>query len=164
MCFGILLAGAQTSFWFHVFGSIPAPALWLCLIIFVSLYRGAVEGILYVHSISFILSVFTSMPMGIFSMVNIAIFLTGLFVKSRVFGRSTIYYITMCAVSVPVFYFYQTMASVLFENKPVTDIEIVPVIFQTLVTVPAAFILFYTFIGADALMRDEVKESWGRTR
>lgn len=164
MCVGVLLAGAQTSFWFHIFGSAPAPALWLCMIIFFSLYRGTVEGVLYVHSISFILSVFTSMPMGLFSLVNISVYLTARFVKSRVFGMSTIYYVSMCAISVPIFYFYQTIYSLLFETKPITDLEVLPVIVQTLFTLPAAFFLFYAFLGADALMRDDVKESWGGSR
>ena len=34
----LLIAGFQTTFWFQIFGNVPAPLLWLNLIVYVTLY------------------------------------------------------------------------------------------------------------------------------
>jgi hypothetical protein len=62
----VLFLGAfQTTFWFQIFGSIPAPMLWLILVLYLFIYRGFFEAVALTYFLCLFLAPLTSTPLGV---------------------------------------------------------------------------------------------------
>jgi hypothetical protein len=156
----LLVAGFQTSFWYHLFGAMPAPLLWLTLIAYLSLYRDLSEGLISVYMISIVLSVFTSMPEGLFSLVALLLFFAGRFFRSRIFWPGPTYFMLICGVSVPSFYILHFLLSLYFETNPVWRPDVLRWLLQTLETTVVALLVFPFYQWIDDFMKEENKETW----
>lgn len=99
----LILSGLQTTFWFQIFGSLPAPLLWLNLVLYLTLYRKPFEGILTVYLIAIFLRHFTAMPLGILWLTLLIIFLVMNFIKKRVFWPGPRYFF-MASVGIGICY------------------------------------------------------------
>ena len=88
----VLLSGFQTTFWFQIFGSLPAPLLWLNLVLYLILYRKSLEGILTIYGIGVLLHPYTAMPLGYLWLSLLIAFVVMTFVKKRVFWTGSRYF------------------------------------------------------------------------
>lgn len=88
----ILLSGFQTTAWFQIFGSLPAPLLWLNLVLYLILYRSFTEGILTIYALGLLLKPFTAMPLGVLWLTLLIVFLIMSSIKKRVFWPSSRYF------------------------------------------------------------------------
>ncbi|MGE3973291.1 MAG: hypothetical protein AB7F59_02060 [Bdellovibrionales bacterium] len=159
----LILAGAQTSFWVHVFGSMTPPAFWLIVILYLSLQRENNEGLLTVFFLSFILAVFTSLNDGLLTLTHLAIFFTARFVKSRVFAFSGWYFGAACGLAVPFFSLSHFLLSQPFDSNPPTNIEWLGLLFQIPLTAFFGLVLFPMFLFIDSFFKDEITENWRGT-
>ncbi len=89
---GLLLSGLQTTFWFQIFGSLPAPLLWLNLVLYLILYRRPLEAILTIYFLALFLRPFTAMPLGVLWLSLLLVFVLVSFVKKRVFWPGSRYF------------------------------------------------------------------------
>ncbi|HEX4926219.1 MAG TPA: hypothetical protein VFV50_19150 [Bdellovibrionales bacterium] len=160
MLIALLMAGFQTSFWYHLFGSIPPPMVWLTLVVYLSLYRDMGEGLVSVYLVSLALSVFTSMPEGLLTLLILTMFFAGRFFRLRIFWNGPTYFMLVCAASVPSFYVLQILFSLYFEPNPLTRPDLVRWGLQMCETTLAALFLFPLYEWIDDLMREEANETW----
>lgn len=115
-----LLSGFQTTFWFQIFGSLPAPLLWLNMVLYLILYRRQTEGILTIYALAFAINPFTAMPIGILWLNALILFVVMHFIKKRVFSPGPRYFIQASfgiAIAYHVSYF---SLSQFFEGNPAT--------------------------------------------
>jgi hypothetical protein len=120
MAMGLLLSGLQTTFWFQIFGSLPAPLLWLNLVLYLILYRKPMEGILSIYLLGLFLRPFTAMPLGILWLDLLAVFAVMSFIKKRVFWPSSRYFV-MASFGIGLCYHLAYfLSSHWFESNPAT--------------------------------------------
>lgn len=158
----LLLAGLQTSLWYHLFGGMTPPALWLLLILFLALFRSTREGILNVFVISAALSVFTGASTGLLTITTLSFYLTYRFFKSRIFWPGLSYFALMSFTSVIVFKLYYWFFSTLLERIPLTKPLFWATVGQTVLTGIMSFLLFPFLRAFDQMLRDEAKEGWSQ--
>lgn len=136
----IALIGLQTTFWFQMFGNLPAPMLWLNIVLYLTLYRKPAEGLISIYALGLFLNPFTAMPLGIIWIMSLLLFGGMLSIKKRIFwpgsryffaasaGMTLAYHILYFLVSrivepVPApFHFFQRLSEVIFT--PLTAIPI----------------------------------------
>ena len=88
----MFLCGLQTTFWFQIFGGLPAPLFWLNLVLYLVLFRKSFEGILTIYFVGLILRSFTALPLGMILISLLIIFGLVSFVKKRVFWPGSKYF------------------------------------------------------------------------
>jgi hypothetical protein len=88
----LVFSGFQTTFWYQLFGSVPAPLLWLNLVLYMILYRRPIEGILTIYLVAAFLRPFTAMPLGVLWLNLLVVFALLGFVKKRVFWPGSRYF------------------------------------------------------------------------
>ena len=88
----VFLSGFQTTFWFQIFGSLPAPLLWLNLVLYLILYRKSLESVLTIYAMGILLHPFTAMPLGYLWLNLLITFVIMTFVKKRVFWTGSRYF------------------------------------------------------------------------
>lgn len=151
---GLVLCGIQTTFWFQIFGSLPAPLLWLNLALYLILYRKPMEGILTIYLLGLFLRPFTAMPLGVLWLTMLVIFSLMSFVKKRVFWPGTRYFMLASigiAVAYHLAYFF---ISKWFEVNPATFSffhRFFEIVFTALTSIP----LFVVFSFLDRVTNKE---------
>jgi hypothetical protein len=95
----VILAGFQSTFWYQLFGTVPAPMLWLCLIVYVTLYRKLYGALFTIYVMSLVLMGFTVMPMKMLLLTLLLVFFILYSIRSRVFWEGPAYYTLMCCVA-----------------------------------------------------------------
>lgn len=151
----VLLAGFQNTFWFQLFGSVPAPMLWLCLVVYVTLNRKLYRGLFTVYVLGLAIMGFTVMPM---KMLLISLFLVYFIlysIRSRVFWEGPVYYTIMCtlaAFSYHVIYFFHSW---IFEKNP-APVDFLDRFVQLLLTPAFCFPLFWLLTRIDKMTSEEM--------
>jgi hypothetical protein len=85
----VFSAGFQSTFWYQLFGTVPAPMLWLCLIVYVTLYRKLYGALFTIYVMSLALMGFSAIPMKMLLVSLLLVYLILYTIRSRVFlGRS----------------------------------------------------------------------------
>lgn len=95
ICFLMLFLfsiGAQTTLWFQIFKNLPAPWIWLNIILYLILFRKPLEGILLVYCLTLFTFPFTSMKLGVIWMICLLIFVTITYIKKRIFWPNYRYF------------------------------------------------------------------------
>jgi len=144
MIIGLLLCGLQTTFWFQIFGSLPAPLLWLNLVLYLILYRKPIEGILTIYLFGLFLRPFTAMPLGVLWLNLLLVFSVMSFVKKRVFWPSSRYFIMASFGMALTYHLSFILISQWFESNPATISffhRFFEVVFTTVTSAPLYFIL-----------------------
>lgn len=140
----LILSGLQTTFWFQIFGSLPAPLLWLNLVLYLILYRKPFEAIMTIYFVALFLRPFTAMPLGVLWLTLLVIFAAMVFVKKRVFWPGTRYF-AMASIGISITYHIAYfIISRWFETNPATFSffhRFFEVVFTSLTSIPIFVIL-----------------------
>lgn len=157
----LVLSGAQTTFWFQIFGSLPAPLMWLNLVLYLILYRKPIEAIMTIYLIGLFLRPFTAMPLGVLWLTLLILFLCMSFVKKRVFWPGSRYFLMASfgiAITYHISYF---IISKWFETNPAT-FSFFHRFFEIVFTALTAIPLYIFFSAMDRLTNKEtLPESGG---
>jgi len=151
----LLLSGFQSTFWYQLFGSVPAPMLWLCLIVYVALYRKFYPAIFTIYIMAIALTSFTVMPIKMLLPCLLAVYLILYSIRSRVFWEGSAYYTIMCtlaAISYHVIYF---IGSWLIERNP-APINFLDRVVQLALTPAFGVPMFWLLTKIDKLSKDDV--------
>lgn len=151
----LLLAGFQTTFWFQLFGNVPAPLLWLNLVVYVILYRKPVPAIFTIYAMGFILLTFTAMPLKMMWFSLLILFTLVYGIKSRVFWSGSGYYTIMCTFSAVAYHLIYFTGSMVLEKNP-ASFEIVDRVVQIILTPSFAFPLYWLLAKVDRVSQDEL--------
>jgi hypothetical protein len=107
----VFSAGFQSTFWYQLFGTVPAPMLWLCLIVYVTLYRKLYGALFTIYVMSLALMGFSAIPMKMLLVSLLLVYLILYTIRSRVFWEGPAYYTIMCCLasfSYHVIYFFSS--------------------------------------------------------
>jgi hypothetical protein len=125
----VVLAAAQTSLWFLLFGSFPAPMFWLVTLVYFSVTRPLWESTLVAYLLTAVNSPFTAFPFEAFLVFSLLLVLILFLIRERVFWGGPTYFMLMvgvASVSAPVLYW---ICSRWFDKNPLS----VPAIFDWLI-------------------------------
>lgn len=131
-----LLTGFQTSAWALTLPSIPAPIMWLPILIYFALFRNRWEGIVVTYGSAIVLGPFTSMSFSMFSLIGLALLFLGRFFKTRIFWPGASYFMVMCAGAVPVMYLLHLIFSRMAEGNPQSNFPFFMTLVQASLTPP----------------------------
>jgi hypothetical protein len=156
----LAMAGFQTTFWFQLFGNVPAPMLWLNIIVYVTLYRNPFPGIFIVYAMGFVLLAFTSMPLKMMWLTLLILFTLVQGIRGRVFWSGSGYYTIMCsfsAVAYHIIYFFVSLAI----EKNHANFELVDRIVQIILTPSFAFPVYWILAKIDKATNDDYMQAPG---
>jgi hypothetical protein len=89
----LFLGAFQTTFWFQIFGAIPAPMLWLILIFYLFIYRGLYEAIAISYLLCLFLSPLTSTPLGVMWLTLLILAVFTQYMRKRFFWPGLRYFV-----------------------------------------------------------------------
>lgn len=89
----IFVCSFQTTFWFQILGGLPAPLLWLNILLYVSLYRRRTEAILINYALALVISPFTSTGLGTLWLLFFVLTVSIGLVKNRMYWPGIRYFI-----------------------------------------------------------------------
>ncbi len=95
----IVLTAAQTTLWFLVFGSFPAPMFWLILLVYVSVTRPLWEATLSVYLLCAAVAQYTLFPFENFLIFCLGMMVVLLLIRERVYWGGATYFMLMVAVA-----------------------------------------------------------------
>lgn len=156
----ILIAGFQTTFWFQLFGQVPAPLLWLNLIVYVMLYRKPFPAIFIVYAMGFALLAFTSMPLKMMWITLLILFTLVYGIKTRVFWSGSGYYTIMCTFSAVAYHLIYFFSSMVMEKNP-ASFEFVDRLVQIILTPSFAVFMYWVLAKIDKISQDELMHESG---
>ncbi len=151
----LAVAGFQTAFWFQLFGNVPAPLLWLNLIVYVTLYRKPFPAIFTIYAMGFVLLTFTAMPLKMMWISLLILFTLVYLIKSRVFWSGSGYYTIMCGFSAVAYHLIYFFSSMVLEKNP-ASFEIVDRLVQIVLTPSFAFPMYWILSKLDRVTQDEL--------
>jgi hypothetical protein len=114
----IVAASFQTTFWFQVVGGIPAPLLWLNVVLYVILYRKTVEAILINYGLALVLAPFTSTSIGMLWSLMLVLSVITSFAKKRVFLPGMRYFVVSSLGITLVYQISSVLLSYLLDPNP----------------------------------------------
>lgn len=155
-----VLCGFQTSLWYQLFGGVPAPLLWINLILYVALYRKPFVAIWVIYALGFIAASFSAMPLKMVFVTLFILFALIYAVKSRVFWSGSGYYTIMSIFTAVAYHvIYYTLSQILEPNSA----TLLPVerLVQIILTPSFAFPLYWLLARIDHWTHCEVLQESG---
>lgn len=89
----LLLAGLQTTVWPLIVGGVPAPQLWLNVVLFFIVFRKTIPALFIAYAMVLLLSPFTSLSLGVFWTSLLVLVPLGSMLKARTFWPGLRYFI-----------------------------------------------------------------------
>lgn len=160
---GLALATLQSSLWMQVFGSFPAPHLWLPIAIYWSIYRKPQEGILICYVLSIAIAPLTAAPMGILLLLLLILWGCVYVFKRRIFWPGTTYFMLVvgaATLALPILHF---ILSWIFERNPTSSFYFFEWIMKSLLTPLVSIPLLVLFQKIDMLTHKEIPTETGAT-
>lgn len=90
--FALLLCGVQTGMWPGLLGSVPAPQLWLCWVLYIALYRGYFEALFLSYFFGLTMTSMTSLHLKIIWLSFFTLVSFTSFIRNKVFWPGLRYY------------------------------------------------------------------------
>ncbi|MBK9321759.1 MAG: hypothetical protein IPM97_02180 [Bdellovibrionaceae bacterium] len=151
----LLLSGFQSTFWYQLFGTVQAPMLWLCLIVYVALYRKFYHAIFTTYIMAIALTGFTAMPIKMLLPCLLAVYLILYSIRSRVFWEGPAYYTIMCTLATFSYHVVYFAASWLIERNP-TSVNFLDRFIQLALTPAFGIPMFWLLTKIDKMTRDDM--------
>jgi hypothetical protein len=156
----LVLNGLQTSFWFLAVGSFPPPFFWLIVLVYISVTRPMWEATLMTYLLCFINSAFTVLPFEAMLVFSLALMVTLVLVRERVFWGGPTYFMLMVAAATMAAPILHWIASRWFDKNPVFIPQIFDWLISCLLTIIFSLPLYRLFQWYDAVAaQDSSRES-----
>jgi hypothetical protein len=147
----LLLAAGQTSFWLQLFGSFPAPALWMPVLVYLALFRSTITLVVLSHLLSIGLASATTMPEPLLMISCLAVGLSVQTFKTRIYWSATTYFMMISGIATLVFHIFYFISTWLLDSHPITSPSFSAWIIQALLTPLFAPLFFPFFRWIDAI-------------
>lgn len=145
----LLLAAGQTSFWLQVFGSFPAPALWMPVLVYLALFRSTMMVVALSHLLAIALASATAMPEALMMISCLAVALSVQVFKARIYWSATTYFMLVCGGATLAFHIFHFTSTWLLGDHPLTSPNLSSWIIQSLLTPLFAPLFFPVFRWID---------------
>jgi hypothetical protein len=150
-----LLAGLQSSLWFHVFGFFPAPYMWLAVLSYWALYRSLTESVIMSYLITYSIVTMSGVPLNMAFGINLTILGLLYLLRDRVLWAGPNSFMLACGISAAALPLVTVILSRMIEETSVVDFHFYDWFVRPLLTAGFALPLFYIFSGIDRLTRKE---------
>ncbi len=130
----LLLATVQTSLWFQILGWFPAPAFWIPVLVYISLYRAPVELVVGLFALSAILSPMTVMPGSLLFMICLLLGGAIRLIKQRFYWAGSSYFMMMSGIAALAWHVFHWLGSMVAGPEPLTSPEVSDWLIQALLT------------------------------
>jgi hypothetical protein len=159
--FALLLAGFQTSFWFHVFGGITPPLLWLVVFTYIALYRNGMSAVFQLMFLAIMLAAFSSIGLKVFYLGLLIYFVVIYLTKSRIFWSGPGYFLMICSMGSIAYHVIFYLLSMTVESTRAEPM-VLERITQILLTPAFAFPVYWILNSVDGMfIRREIKTDFG---
>lgn len=139
----VFLTSIQTSLWYHFFGSLAGPLIWLLILTYLNLYKKPLEAILLSYFVGVQIYYFGWIPIGfLFTLILILFSLTWL-VKERIFWPGHGYFMYASIASVVAYHILYLLGSWIFEGVHIRELNLLDRLVQCLITPIFAIPVFY---------------------
>lgn len=139
----MLTAGFQTTIWYQVFGTLPAPQFWLAIVLYLFLYRKPKEALILSYLSVSLLFFFGWFPLGIMYFNVLALFVLIYIIKERIFWPGSGYFWVLTLVGTLLWHLVYVLSSLFFESQPLKTYDILDRLIQILLTPLVSTPLFY---------------------
>lgn len=156
MGFLALFVAFQNSVWFQVLGSLPAPQMWIPVLVFWCIYREPHESVIMTYLLTAMISTQTSLTFAMFLSINICIFASVWLIKQRFYWSGSGFYLLMSGVSTLLFFMLHTLFSLLLESNPLRQPEWFSWILSPLLTMFFALTFYYVFFLFDRITSKQI--------
>ncbi|MEZ4872375.1 MAG: hypothetical protein R2827_09055 [Bdellovibrionales bacterium] len=160
--YGVLTVGFQTSLWVQLLGGFPAPHFWIPILAYWALYRIPREGVLMTYITTFIIGSVTALPLGMFLLINLTLYLAAAGIKAKFYQPGPIFFAFICAAMSLLFMPIHWIYSLVLETNPIVDLEVLNWIAQSTLTPLLAFIVYPIFCIIDDLTQKDLPTEVGR--
>lgn len=140
----ILSGGLQTTLWYQFFGSVPAPLLWLILVVYVILYRPARAALVTIYLMGFAILSFSALSLGMIFSNLLILYILVSNLKSRFYWGGVGYFTLMCLIASFAFHIFYLLSSYVIESQP-AELLILHRLAQIVVT-PIFSILYFSIL------------------
>jgi hypothetical protein len=137
------LTAFQTSLWFHFFGNLAGPMLWLIVLVYVNLYKKPLESILLSYFLCLQIYFFGWIPIGFLFTLILIIFTLTWIIKERIFWSGHGYFIYATIATSVAYQLLYLFCSWTLELVPVHEINFLDRVFQCLITPIFALPIYY---------------------
>jgi len=146
-----LLANFQTSFWIQIFDSFPPPMFWLPPIVYLSLYRKPVEGILTIYFLCIMFAAMSSMTIGVLGLIFLFMFVGFQALKLRIFWPGPYYFMLSCGIASLTFHIFHYLTTWLFSDVTTFLPDWAQLISEISLTPIISFPIYHVFSWIDRL-------------
>jgi len=115
MLMAFLLAGTQTTLWTQFFSWVPAPLLWLNLVIYLAIERPTFTALSLIYCVGLVISGFTAMPLGLLFLTLFILFWLMHLVRTRIYWPGSMYFAFMCFIGASAYHVIFLICSHLLE-------------------------------------------------
>jgi hypothetical protein len=158
----LIAATLQTSLWFQIAGYFPAPALWIPVLVYVSMHRNAVEMLVTLIFIAAVLSSMTTMSDGVLLGTCLFLGVAARIFKERIYWSSYTYSMLICGLSSFFFHFIKWLAAMALEEKQFFMPHVLDWLIEAMLTALAAPLMFRFLLWIDELFSRESVASTGK--
>ncbi len=115
---GLLLI--QSTIWRDWFGTMPAPILWIPVVVYLALFRPLFDALAGLYMVAFAVESVSAIPLGILLTLLLIQLATLTFLKQRIYWTGITYFVLATSISVAVFHLSHLILSWTFEINPIT--------------------------------------------
>lgn len=151
----LCLAALQTSVWPLIFGSVPAPQLWLNLALYLILFRERLRSLFLIYLLGILLSPFTSMSLGYFWASFLFIVPIGAAIKERAFWPGTRYF-AMGSLAITLGWQMTSTLLSWFTEANSAGLHVAPRLAELILTPLCSPPLYFVMQQLDRMFQDEV--------
>ena len=160
--FALVAASLQTSLWFQIAGYFPAPALWIPVLVYVSMHRNAVEMFITIILIAAVLATMTTVSDGVMLCSCLVLGVSARIFKERIYWSNYTYSMLICGLSGFFFHLFKWIAAMVLEEKQFFAPHFLDWIIEAMLTALIAPIFFRAFIWIDEVFGRESIDSTGK--
>lgn len=148
-----LICGFQTSFWPEIIPFLPAPALWIIFIVFISLRWPTTPTLFYIYFLGFIMTLFSSIPLKMSWLGLICLYGISWIFKKRFNSSSLFTFAVTCSVSYLFYVVCFYLISMWLEPRPTSALFLDRTLEMGLIFLVSA--PFYVFLNkVDTYFKD----------
>ena len=115
--FSFLICGFQTTLWPQFFPWIPAPLLWINLVVYLAIERKPFTALSLIYLVGFINCAFSALLLGQMLLSLFVLFWCLYFVRTRIYWPGSMYFAAMCLLGVFSFQVSYLAISFLTEDQ-----------------------------------------------
>ncbi len=141
----LVLATAQSALWFQIFGGFPAPAFWIPVLVYASLYRKFGQMAILAFLMSLTLKPMTVMPVPFLFFMLFLVGSTLRLVKQRFYWVGHSYFMMISGIAALLFHVYHSLGTLIIGDSSLASPEISDWLVQALLTPLVAPVLYEIF-------------------